>query len=417
MSAGHTARRCRRSPPGSAGSVTASAGCCGVSTGVAAWLTSHAWKLAAATAIACFTAFFSAVALSFVLRPTRTYLFPLLRDIDAFHPESAVLRMGAALTTALLIATTAATCGLVNGYCQGETCAVICTNACETDGLETATSDDPYSESEDVELHLCPNFQCSPRAKVRSVSTGALMTEEMQVDALRNHTYSHFSLSASMRHRVATFGRRNRLSLVVVVIFVTAVCLVIAQAVEIPTAFATFASKSDDYLKSPALLYLCGALWAILLCCLTSYFLKLQATAEISADAIDAAQSCAGADERTSRLVLHLRKLMLRLVEMLRPMCLTAQLVSVLKIVGLVYALNTFSISKIFLIKIALLAALAFAEYTAAFFLSFFLLILAVDMKRFTGDDAWRTRVKLHGIERSRELLPVHASTNPHDMD
>jgi hypothetical protein len=74
-------------------------------------------------------------------------------------------------------------------------------------------------------------------------------------------------------------------------------------------------------------------------------------------------------------------------VGVVRPVCLIAQVVSAIKIVGLVCALNFFSIARIRLINTALLAALAFAEYTAAFFVSFFLVILAIDLRRATEDE------------------------------
>jgi hypothetical protein len=59
-----------------------------------------------------------------------------------------------------------------------------------------------------------------------------------------------------------------------------------------------------------------------------------------------------------------------------------------IKVVGLVFALETFHISRIMLIRTALLAALAFAEYSAALSFSAFLVILAIDMRRVSETEA-----------------------------
>lgn len=381
--------------------------CCLTPAFIAARLSSHAWRLAAATAVACFTAFFTAVGLSFVLRPTRTYLFPLLKDVDAFHPESAVLRTGAVLTTALLIATTAATCGLVNGYCLTETCSEAYGAPRKHSTSEKLPVEEIWSESEDVELHISSNLTRSPLHV--SLSQSHSQGREAPENSLETQVPSHLCTHQDFRFRLLAFGRRNRRTLIVAAILVTAGMLVIAQVFEVPAALATFSPWSESYVKSPIVLYICGALWVVLLCFLISYFLKLQATAEFNSDECQGGVPITTESDRAARVVFLARKFIFWLVEMLRPMCLTAQLVSVLKIIGLVYALKSFSISKIFLIKIALLAALAFAEYTAAFFLSFFLVILAVDMKRLAADDAWRSRLKSHSTEHFSDLsLPTH---------
>lgn len=80
-------------------------------------------------------------------------------------------------------------------------------------------------------------------------------------------------------------------------------------------------------------------------------------------------------------IALQLRAFAAWFIVILRPVCLTGQAVCIIKIVGLWLALDTFSISNIRLVKIALLAALAFAEYMAALFFTFFMTILAVDMR------------------------------------
>jgi hypothetical protein len=94
-----------------------------------------------------------------------------------------------------------------------------------------------------------------------------------------------------------------------------------------------------------------------------------------------------------------------RTMSMLRPMCLVALVVSIIKISGLLFALNAFSISRIELVRTFLIAALAFAQYTAAFFVSFFMLILAIDMRRLEADRAWRMRLRLYANDEL--IIPV----------
>jgi hypothetical protein len=84
----------------------------------------------------------------------------------------------------------------------------------------------------------------------------------------------------------------------------------------------------------------------------------------------------------------------------MRPLCLSLQVASMIKVVGLVFALETFRISRIILIRTALLAALAFAEYSAALSFSAFLVILAVDMRRASETEAaLRAPFKLTGSD------------------
>lgn len=119
------------------------------------------------------------------------------------------------------------------------------------------------------------------------------------------------------------------------------------------------------------------------------YFLKLQGIPDRTAPSLpdvieDVDNSFPQAPEFTTsraRIVHRFRAWAAWCIVILRPICLTGQVVCVIKIVGLWLALDTFSISNIRFVKIALLAALAFAEYTAAFFFAFFMTILAVDMR------------------------------------
>jgi hypothetical protein len=79
-----------------------------------------------------------------------------------------------------------------------------------------------------------------------------------------------------------------------------------------------------------------------------------------------------------------------------------------IKIVGLVFALETFRISRIMLIRTALLAALAFAEYSAAFSFSAFLVILAIDMRRVNAADiALRAHLEVNGPDSYDSSLLV----------
>lgn len=142
---------------------------------------------------------------------------------------------------------------------------------------------------------------------------------------------------------------------------------------------------------SKLLAYTVSLTWCVAMCFLVWYFLKLQTmpnrVVELDADVEGAIAEVTGPG--TGGHCAHkLRTWATWLIVLLRPICLTGQVVCVIKIVGLWLALDTFSISNIGLVKKALLAALAFAEYTAAFFFAFFMTILAVDMRSKSFDFA-----------------------------
>lgn len=138
-------------------------------------------------------------------------------------------------------------------------------------------------------------------------------------------------------------------------------------------------------------MYTVSFTWCMAMCFLVWYFLKLQTmpdrVVELDADVEGAIAEVTGPGSGGS-LADKLKTWATWLIVLLRPICLTGQVVCVIKIVGLWLALDTFSISNIRLVKKALLAALAFAEYTAAFFFAFFMTILAVDMRSKSFDFA-----------------------------
>jgi hypothetical protein len=139
------------------------------------------------------------------------------------------------------------------------------------------------------------------------------------------------------------------------------------------------------------------------------YFVQLQESTENASTVTGATQVrensplCAG-----GYMYSCLQTVSRRLVSWMRPLCLSLQVASMIKIVGLVFALETFRISRIMLIRTALLAALAFAEYSAAFSFSAFLVILAIDMRRVSAADiALRAHMEVNGPDSYDSSLLV----------
>jgi hypothetical protein len=460
-------------------------------------LHAHAWQLSAASAVVFAAAFFGALAISFFTRPTRRYIFPLLTDIDAHHPESAILRGGTFVATVLLAATTVAAFLSVAGPPPAPAASDDRKAAAALDGAASTASDESDADpvdapDDDVEsLPLFADDDADSRAPHVGDTSGAVPSPcAASPDARR--------VLRQLRRRLAIATRANRRALVVLVVLALALVAVLAQGgfARLAAAYpvgATVDGRAGDAaaagaaadaatppqkVLSPAelagapppaasavvLLYSAAVLWTGMLVFLTWYFLRLQATAWVDPPAFppdgglhvlsedaeapgDASapprlatapslslssitlsglsQSLSQSLESLSTvssslaslprkisssvstlqsmdsaelhqlLVPRVRTFGWRVVAVVRPICLTAQLVSAIKVVGLLYALNSFSISKIRLIRLALLAALAFAEYTAAFFVAFFLLILAIDMRACREDERWRFRLQL----------------------
>lgn len=447
-------------------------------------LAGSAWKLAAACAGIFALAFFGALSISFFLRPTRRYLFPLLTDIDAHHPESAILRSGTFLATLLLCATAAAVCATVSGApastSGGEKAAggaALATAASNLNGDgDNFSTDSDVSDEEFTELRDTDGFEVGESLLYVGGDTSATQPAKPATRQEANRVMRR------LRQQVAVATRTNRRALLLV--FALAVLLAImlyqggmtrlsvaADAAEADNAEELssgpvapvsdlHAAQSDLAAESGVtlselgastgaivLLYTAAAIWTALLMFLVWFFLRLQSTActELPASSVeDMALAVADADasvqtsssliplptlsisnitlssmsssisslsasvsssvvalnamesdELRSLVLERSRALWWRTIAAVRPICLIAQVVSAIKIVGLLYALNFFRIAEIGLINTTLLAALAFAEYTAAFFVAFFLIILAMDMRRAAEDELWISRLKI----------------------
>ena len=308
---------------------------------ISRWAAVNAWKLAGSTALVASVGTFIAVSLSIFLRPTRSYFFPLLSDVDKYQPEASILRLAFVISTALLIATTTASVL----HCQS---------------LRLFTRERTSHQSSDFEdilglendlLEITPN----PTTKKRLYRLHLTQTQLYIIIALFvTLFFSFIHYSGFLQFLVEVLHRRVVIRLGISIVIMT---------------------------------------WITAMCFLTWYFLKLQnipdrnvneySIQNFSDDSQGEGYSSDETEGNTNnfRLTDHVKSWMAWLVVLIRPICLTGQVVCVIKIFGLWLALDTFSISNIRLVKIALLAALAFAEYTAAFFFAFFMTILAVDMR------------------------------------
>lgn len=332
------------------------------------WALLHAWKLAGLTALVTFVGVFIAVSLSLVLRPTRSYVFPLLSDIDKHQPEGAILRLAFVTATALFFATTTASvlhCHSLRFF---------------------APSDRPSPE------HLLASSPVAP-AGAAVIALDHLpplddsATAASQAPPLRRRSLRITSMQAAA------------LALIVLTAFLTLSHLrALPRSLLVTLQGARLATVIFNIL-----FYTIIAIWAFGFFFLIWYFLKLQTmpdrppglpvhlpahTATIASPPPDSLPSDATdptddtpPPQHPHRITGRLRAFATWVVLILRPVCLTGQAVCIIKIFGLWLALDTFSISDIHLVKIALLAALAFAEYTSAFFFAFFMAILAVDMR------------------------------------
>lgn len=297
------------------------------------WAALHAWKLAGSTALVTFIGFFMPVALSLVLRPTRSYFFPLLSDVDKYQPEGAILRTAFVAATALLFATTTASV-----------------------------------------LH-CKSLRLFARERTST-----------DLDPLADLRYEDDSdgLHAHVRRRSFRFTSLQ-------ILILAPLSLTLGLTFLQYSGLSKFVYNTvDRQLLIKAALYILSTTWAFAMCFLVWYFLKLQnmpdrVHSELPLDSTSETSSSIESLDATCptnpSLLQRLKAIAAWCVVILRPICLTGQVVCVIKIVGLWLALDTFSIANIRLVKITLLAALAFAEYTAAFFFAFFMTILAVDMR------------------------------------
>lgn len=313
------------------------------------WATTNAWKLAGLTAIVTFVGVFIAVSLSLLLRPTLSYFFPLLSDVDKHQPEGAILRIAFITATALLFATTFASV---------------------------------------LHCHSLRLFARNPAHDSADGFAGLPAEPTRPDDALRLDISSPRDVHCQ---EIAALPKRRvpRLNTIQVLILVP-ICTTIVFSFLQYTGLAAVLSATVQRRHLIKLgVYVLSATWAVSMLFLVWYFLKLQSMPDRCPP--PQPETLPEVDEQDSdvstftspnaRIVDRFRAWATWLIVILRPICLTGQVVCIIKIVGLWLALDTFSISNIHLVKIALLAALAFAEYTAAFFFAFFMTILAVDMR------------------------------------
>lgn len=459
-------------------------------------LADSAWKLAAACAGIFALAFFGALSISFFLRPTKRYIFPLLSDIDSLHPESAILRSGTFLATVLLCATAAAVCATVSGpstsasafeeRATGGSGLARPANTLNVDVIDVLSTDSDVSDDEFDELRDTDGFEDGESLLYVGGDTSATLTAKPASHQETNR------ILRRLRHQVAVATRTNRRALFLVFALVVLLVMMLYQGglTRLSAARDKFEEESAETMSSAPIapgsnpnatrsdsptdakstlpelgaspgaivaLYAFAVIWTALLMFLVWFFLRLQSTAStdlpppsvspedgVSLDVSDADGpvqgsssfmslpslsvsnltlssmsssisslsttvsslsaslratvenlSAMGADEFRTLVLERSRAFWWRLIAAVRPICLIAQVVSAIKIAGLLYALNFFRIAEIGLINTTLLAALAFAEYSAAFFVSFFLIVLAVDLRSAAEDELWVSRLQI----------------------
>lgn len=310
------------------------------------WAASNAWKLAGLTAIVTFVGVFIAVSLSLLLRPTRSYFLPLLSDVDKHQPEGSILRIAFIAATALLFATTSAS--LL--HCHS---------------LRIFSRDAAHNSSDTLENALEPS----------------LPDDAFRLDIAHGQELS--DTSALPRRRAP---RLNTIQVLILVPICTTVVFSILQYTGLAAVLSATVHRRNLIKLG---VYVLSATWTMAMCFLVWYFLKLQnmpdrdplPQSEVIPDIPHQDTDVTTFTSPNARIMARFRAWATWLVVVLRPICLTGQVVCVIKICGLWLALDTFSISHIYGVKIVLLAALAFSEYTAAFFFAFFMTILAVDMR------------------------------------
>lgn len=327
------------------------------------WSLVNAWRLSGLTAIVALVGTLFPVLLSLLLRPTPVYWFPLLSDVDKHQPEGAVLRFAIFISASLFFATT--TASILH---------------CHTLHLIASAAD------RNVFMH-----------NIHAHSSMDINPEDLDVTEM-----------VPVSPMPATPRRRSgRLSTTNTLVLISFSAIVIFSAMHHPMLFPGLANalRKIAYLN---LIYNLGFYMFIITSILAMsfliwYFLRLQNLPDFppfppetpvsnasasprmdlyeEVEAIDAEECAAEGQTILSRLLGHVRAFLIWCVVLLRPVCLTGQAVCIIKIVGLWLALDNFSIANIRIVKITLLAALAFMEYTAAFFFAFFMTILAVDMR------------------------------------
>lgn len=327
------------------------------------WALINAWKLAGLTAFVTFSGVFAAVTLSLMLRPIPTYFFPLLSDVSKHQPEAAILHFVAAATTLLFFATTTASI---------------------------------------LHCHTLRLFEGDRHAAVPVHHAHCNSGVDLQLDDIDLSEIMPVSPPLSTVRR-----RHSRLFSTRTLTFFLLITLILFSTLQFPGLYDKILKAVRNINPQKLLLdltfYFLVVIWMLAMCFLIWYFLKLQNIPDrppasfgpdSSLSPLHSEPNTLPSFDPTSpppsqeqpqqfqlRLSDRARSLLAYIIVILRPMCLTGQAVCLIKIFGLWLALDTFTISNIRLVRLALLAALAFAEYTAAFFFAFFMTILAVDMR------------------------------------
>lgn len=404
---------------------------------MARWSLNNAWKLAALTAVVTFVGVFVALSLSLLLRPIPSYFFPLMSDVSKYQPEAFILRLAVIVTTALFFATTTATvlhCHTLqlfsidrpnntNPLPQQHQHILSFHHHAHTDsGVDINVDDLDLSE-------IVPVSPVTRRRNARFTTT-RIFTLLVLVSIVSFATIQFDLFQPILGYFTAENLKWllfNIAFYLIVIMWVLAMGFLIWYFLKLQnvpdwpkesssTANNTSVSSNLDVhadllpAKVDEILSTSPSAPSM-----TQYTTRKppphhhhhhhsqtssqqfqntdrddddiseQRTEQqsfLSQQEEGQAQEQQQQSSRPAKTFSdHLRAFASWLIAILRPICLTGQAVCIIKIFGLWLALDTFSISNIRLVKLALLATLAFVEYTAAFFFVFFMIILAIDMR------------------------------------
>lgn len=345
------------------------------------WALNNAWKLSGLTAIITFIGIFTAVALNLILRPIPSYFFPLFSDVFKYQPEGTILYLSIIATSLLFFLTTSASIR----HCLF----VISSTAPNT------SEEEEYNCQQKQHLH---QFYKNINDDEEDIS------EIVPVSPLPRRRGGPGPGSGT------SSGSSSRLVSTRALILFVLISIISFSTIQFPGLYQPiFKHLTAINLKSlfvNVLFYSIVLTWVLAKGFLIWYFLKLQNIPDydieqqsrtIYTDSSsppprspysvqqqhEESSPSPLPEQNTNGLSIsdRIKAFASWMIAILRPICLTGQAVCLIKIFGLWLALDTFSISNIRLVKIALLATLAFVEYTTVFFFVFFMTILANDMR------------------------------------
>lgn len=328
------------------------------------WALINAWRLSGLTALVTLVGMLFPVILSFLLRPTRSYVLPLLSDVTRHQPEGALLRLSICLIAALFFVTTIASilhCHTLHIVASAANQNIFAQHSHAHSSMDIGLGDD-LDVSEIAPTSAVPS---TPRRRSSRFST---------TNVLLILSFTAIVSFSALHEPALLFVALKRL-----------------RRVNYVKVFVNFG------------FYMLILFYIFAMSFLTWYFLRLQnlpdcppfilapASSPVASPDMDLyvegphlSNGNHGNAKKTTvlqSLSQRLRAFFIWLIVLLRPICLTGQAVCVIKIAGLCLALDTFSIANIRIVKITLLAALSFMQYTAVFFFSFFMTILAIDLR------------------------------------